>query len=452
MKDERIDRERLFGPVQQAVHDRLEATLQTIGEDEPVKKMRFQPLLVALIIVLLCGVAIAAVTNWGVREAMTYTDVAGNEVVNEALVELAQPIGTVFDGEALRVEVTEGLFDGRTVIAAWTVTNKTEERLYLLAEPTEDSVDWNSGGGSFGVDREFIEPGETLGGMMSRVLMYDVPTEGTMHVGVYYDALRPTDKIAPLDYPVLGEDVGENYVQFEDAEARMAAYEAQVQALVDEGKVPLITFEGGYVGFHDSFYAGELQKAYEALEASGVERYSEADALIGTGAFERVEKLAFGYDLQAEMGSVRSLLPEGEPLEKDYGEFVMRISKADVTLNTVEIIVDAIYPDEETAKAYFFPGEDTPQISFIALNEEGKMHWGSSSGWGMYSGEIVPLEDGRWMAQHNINHDGLVTMPKRIEVCPRVATMSMAGWEEGNGGWQLTALPGQEEGIVLEID
>lgn len=425
MKNGRIDRERLFGPVSDEVHGRLQDTLTTIREDEPVKKMKYQPLLVALLIVLLCGAAIAAVTNWDVRSALTGKDSDGNEIVNEALVQHAQPVGQVYEGAALRVEVSDAVYDGRSIAAAWTVTNKTDDLLYLSMEQAEGSINWNAGPTALSGDRMLIGAGETVNGMMdSRVV--DAPQGDTVHVGFTYDVLRPAVEVV--------------YREASDGDAE----EDEADKLVVE------TQPWGWMNLTLDFLNVDVAEAYDALEAAGTLHYTEADAYIETGKFERVETLEVGFDLVVEEDLVRSLLPEGQPVEKVYEQFAMRISSAELSLGTLEIIVDAIYPDEETARSYTDGTNGKPQLSFVGLNEAGEIYWQDNAGWGVYIREPVPLEDGRWMMQHHITHTQMVIVPEFVTVYPRIVEMAPPG--EGLSGWNLEALPGYEEGITLYLD
>lgn len=405
-----------------------------------MKKMRYQPILIALILLLLCGAAVAAVSSWSVRDALTRHTRDGEPVVNEVLMEYTQPIGQVYENGMLRVEVTDALYDGASVVAAWTVTNLSDELLYLHMGQTEDSIDWNSGPASFSGADEFIEPGKTVNCMMD-CRVYDLPGGNMARVGIRYQIVRATGEIAYIDYPEMGYMKDGNYIHYEDGGDRLEAYREAARAALDEGKVPITVWDGGYLSVSDGFYSEVLTAAYEALDATG-ERYTMADAMAQTGLFAIAGTLDVAFDLQVPQGALRSLLPEGALPERAYDDFTMRISKADCSPGTLEIIVDAIYPDEETAKAY-------EGVSFVAFDENGRMDWDDNSGWGAHIQGPVGQPDGTWLMQWEISHSQMVYLPEEILVCPRITQLRMKPTEEINGAWDIKALPGQEEGIVL---
>lgn len=440
MKREKLDWEALYGPVPDNVHGRLHTTLDNLKEDEPVKKMRFQPLLVALILILLCGVAIAAVSSWGVREALTHQSRSGEELINETLMEYAQPVGKVYENNVLRVEVTDAIYDGASVIAAWTVTNLTDELLYIYMEPTEDSINWNDGPASFSAVDNFIKPGETLNGLMD-CRVYDLPEGDRARVGLRYNVLRTAAEIAYFDYPEMGYMKGDDYIQYEDGTERQVTYEEATKAALAEGKLALAVFPDEYLTFPDTFYSVALEPVYEALDATG-KFYSMADAMVETGMFAPASTLDAAFDLQVPHNAVRSLLPGGEMPEMVYDELTMRISKADCSPGTLEIVVDAIYPDKETADLY-------ENVSFVGMNEEGRLDWDDNSSWGAYIPGPVEQEDGSWLMQYNISHTQMMYLPEEILVCPRITQLNMNLAPGETNAWLVTAKPGQEEGITL---
>lgn len=409
MKHDDIERRTLFGDVPDAVHARLTATLDGLTEEEPVKrKMKVRVALVALVILLLCGAAIAAVT-WDVRAVLTRQDQQGNETINEELAQYAQPVGRVYEDGCLRIEVVDAIWDSRSLVAAWTVTNLTDEALYVVNQQAEGSIAWDAGAGSGGGDRGFIQPGGTINGMMDR-RVYEEPDGDTVHVGIQYTALR-----VAMPYEVL--ELPSDYFA-PDAPQRLEAYSNDFNRLLNEGYF-IIEAQNGYwviPSYYDELFNTTREEIME--ETDGY--FTEAEAMVRTGLFEEAATMLVAFDLKAE-DAVRSLIPEGGTPEVDYGPFTMRVSLAELTPNTLEIIADVFFPDEAAARANTEVDEARFRLRMdvLALDENGAENWHSNASWGAAIREPIEQPDGRWMMQYAISHTEMPRIPETIEVCPR---------------------------------
>ena len=429
MFEKRAARESIFGGVPEDVHARLEQTLSSIQEEESMKKMRWQPVIILLILLILCGAAVAAVMSWDVRSALTRQNGQGEQIVNEELVQLAQDVRQTFTGEYLRVTVADALFDGRSLAAAWTLENLSGDQLvYVIATETEDSVRWDGPGG-FGGTEEFLRPGEIRNGNMDHEI--SEPIQGdTLRVGIRYFVLAPAVEMAYIQFPDWHE---EGYMK------KIDAMEAEAKALSDEGKLAIIAdkstsaYGGEWLSLSSAFHE-ELQEHMETHD----DICTQAEAMTATGKFKLLEEVEVTFDLDITERPV-SFLPDGEPVEKEYEGFTMRITSADYTASTMKIIIEAVFTDEESARQF----NDERRL-FIALNEEGLLTWDRNNGaWGNNSSEMEARDDGTWVWEFFISHMSLLSLPEYVTVCPSVTTLNLPF----ESGFSYDSM----EGVVLPL-
>ena len=387
-----------------------------------MKKMRLHPVIILLILLILCGAAGAADAPWDLHAVLARENERGEQEVNEELLWLVQDVRQTVSGEYLRITMADALFDGRALAAAWEIESLSEDQLvYVIATETEDSVRWN-GAGTFGGMEEFLRPGKTRNGLINSET--DEPIQGdTLRVGIRYFVLAPAVEVTYLQFPNWQE---EGYME------KIDAMQAEGKALGDEGKLAVITDKSPsaeWLSLCDAFY----YEVSEQADALGGE-CTHAEAMVATGKFRLLEEVEVSFDLKITERPV-SFLPNGEPVEKDYGDFTMRITQADYTASTLEIIVEAVFTDEESAKKF-----SEGNRAFIALNEEGSFSWDR----GDFSlGAISRMEardDGTWIQKFSISHRRLFTFPEYVTVCPTAAQ---------NPGGGIPYDP--KEGVVLAL-
>ena len=93
--------------------------------------------LIAALIVLAIAGGVAMAAHYGVLDFLSWTDEDGRQHVNESLQGAVQQLGEIYDGEQMRMEVTDALYDkeGGVFTIAWTIANKApQEQAYILCE------------------------------------------------------------------------------------------------------------------------------------------------------------------------------------------------------------------------------------------------------------------------------------------------------------------------------
>ena len=394
---------------------RLANSLNRKPIQHTVRRISMRSLLVAaLILVLLCGVAVAAIT-WGSREYLTYTDEEGQTHANETLLELAQPVTKTFEGAALRMDVVDAIFDGRSLVLTWTMQNKqTEGDLYLVMERPEGDEPWLGGqGGQLNADGLFVHPGEVVTSGITT--LFDSPVDSdTLRVAFSYAVLAPTGEVVSIGG--LNGDGGTN-----DDDA----YRRRIDDLNAEGK--LVLAPDGVIELGGSIPENAAEVAY-------------AELLVAAGKMERVEtvEVAFTVENNAE---VKNLLPDSSPIEKDNGDYILRVIKAELSPNTATFELERVFESREAAERYssYYTQKAGPNWSFDFQNEDNSMWYFSGSGGG--SDAPVALPDGTWVWTYEFNITQLQSMPKTITIIPLR--------DDPETG--VLNIPYPEEAIVLQV-
>ncbi len=413
---------RVFGPTPELVSSRLRQTLSNIQEEEPVKKkMKLQPVLVILLILALCGAAVAAAT-WGSRDMMAYEEQDGVKRVNEELVSLITPIGQTFEDDALKVEVIDAVFDGHSLIAAWTTTNKTSDTLYLLCD-IRTNGEYTGAGITSNTGERFLQPGDVLqSGISCRTddivlgtpendATFDDSCEVKMRVSV----LRPRGDVVEIETLHGDETRGE-----------LDAYLAGIDALITEGKIPMV---------QDMIEYGSSIPYEEGM--------STADMLAASGMMELVSTLDVAFTVERNT-KPKSGLPGGDPVEKDNGSYILRVTRAELTPNTGTFNLERVFANEEAAltyQAYHETDHTNLNWDFQFLDENGETSW--SWNWSGSADTQSPVEqpDGTWVWAYRGVMTGLVRMPGTVAIVPTR--------DDPETGERSVAHP--EEGITLEI-
>lgn len=198
MPDRHLHRCDVFGDVPQVVHDRLEKTLSGLGDDQKSPRSAWQPILILILALLLGGAAVAAISSWSVRDVLTRQNRQGQAMINENMAQLAQSVQKTVEGKAVRIQMTDALFDGRMLVAAWEIENLLEDRpVYLHASKADNSINWDTHGTSAGMDEYLRVGGRRNASIDHRI--YDAPEGDSMHVGIQYWVLAPVEGFSYID-------------------------------------------------------------------------------------------------------------------------------------------------------------------------------------------------------------------------------------------------------------
>ena len=412
-----------------------------------VRRIPLRSLLIAaLILVLLCGVAVAAIT-WGSREYLTHTDENGNQHVNEQLADLAQPISKVFEGSALRVEVVDAIFDGRSLVLTWIMRNKqTEGNLYLVMEKSQADAPWLSGqGAQHNVDSLFIHPGEMVSSGITT--LFDAPVDSdTLHVAFSYAVLSPIGDVVSIG----GLDgVGGTNDEYE-------AYRQHIDDLNAAGK--LVLAPDGVIELGSSIPQNAAEIAY-------------AELLVASGKMERIETVEVSFTVKSNV-EVKNLLPDvqpieedngdnvhrvvkserssdgsvfelpgGQPIEKNNGDYILRVTKAELSPNAAIFELERVFESRQAVERYapFYTKKAGPHWGFSFQDEDNSWWYFNGSGGGPDA--PVALPDGTWVWTYEASITELQSMPKTITIIPLR--------DDPETG--APSIPYPEEAIVLQV-
>lgn len=342
------------------------------------RRMRTVWIAVALAL-LLAGVAVAAI-HWGTRSFVSYTDAQGNLQANEPLLAHIQPVGETYAGETLDVSVIDAVYDGRSVVMTWTTHNRTDAPLYMVSVPT-----FNGEGDGAGMRTDMgcglLAPGETKEhGLSSSLVQADSMDAESCVVSLHYVVLQPTGPVQSS----WADDPEQNYRR----------PEAELEALRVEGT---LLIDG---------MTGEIEIP-EALWAE-LEMLPYPDQLVQAGLMTPVETFEIVYTLEKQASIATA--SAGETI--DYGAFSLRLLTAEKSLNTVTIRVEAIFPDERSAKK-------APHQMLAYLNENGEDYFaGSNVGYWRETEEPQANPDGTWSWVYFATATDLAGQGDRCEISP----------------------------------
>lgn len=370
-------------------------------------------LLTILVLALLCGAALAAVT-WNSRQLLTYTDGDGNTTVNDDLVAHIQPVDQRFVGEVLAVEVVDAIFDGNALVLAWTNTNSADAEVYILCD-VQVGGSWPGAGSRTNVDEVFIAPGQTIdSGMVART------DEGGL--AAVPDACEVT--LTFTAFTAKGEVVGLEPLDGENTQAEYEAYMDWIDAQVAQGNVVLA--QDGVIELGRNAPMGKTR----------------AEALAASGLMEQVDSLTASFTV-TRSAQVRSALPGGRPIEKDNGGYTLRVVRADLTPATATFELERVFKSEAAAQAYaaYYAEKLGPFWGFSFLDETGDVYWAASSGGGASTEAPVGQADGTWVWGYHAEATEIVRPPKSITIVPMRDNPDTGAYE-----------PFMDEAIVLDFE
>lgn len=373
--------------------EKLAQDMWTPKARRAVRRISARSLVLATVILaLLCGVALAAVT-WNSREYLTYTDKTGKVQANEALISLAQPVGRVYEGESLRVEVVDAIYDGRSLVLTWTLQSKRAEGdIYLLVENGRKGGDALLGqGGTMGMDEIFLAPGETVNSGLT-TLFEDTVDLDACEVSFIYTVLAPKGEAVPMAYP---HDL--------EGDAFTQAYQDEVNRINAEGNLALAP--DGVIELGDLYpeNPGDMTRS---------------EILVAAGKMDLLETVDVHFTVMRNSDSY-SLLPDGKPIEQDNGDYILRVNKADISPNSATFELERVFKTKEAAEKYaaYYSEKLGPFWGFDFQDETNSL-WYANGGGG--STMEVPEEqpDGTWVWNYNASMTQLYSQPRAITILP----------------------------------
>ena len=424
---------------------RLANNVRTRSVPRTVHRISMRSLLIAaLILAVLCGVAIAAIT-WSTRNYLTYTDEDGQAYANEDLIGLAQPVFKTFEGDALRINVVDAIFDGRSLVLTWTMQNKQiEGDLYLIMENPQDDEPWIRGQGSqFNVSELFIHPGEVVSSGLSTLI--DSPFDSdALPVVFSYAVLSPTGEVVPIGG--LDETAGSN--------DGYEVYRQRIDDLNAAGK--LVLAPDGMI---------ELGSI---LPENADDIGSYAELLVAAGKMKLVENVEISFTLENNAGgenlqtygqpiavdtigedSKEHVLKQGshgllyldKPIERDNGAYILRVVTAELTANSATFEMERVFETKEDMERFapYYSKKLGPHWGFRIQDEENSNWFDNGSG----SGPDAPVlaEDGTWVWTYEVTLTLLQKTPKTMTIIPCRDDIKTGA----------NAIPYPEEAIVIQV-
>lgn len=368
---------------------RIEHAFKNPKEQRFVRHVTWRTIaMAAIILVLLCGVALAAV-SWNSQELLTHRQNDGTSVVNEELLKFTQALNTPYSSEKIRLEMVDAIADNASVVMAWHVTNTSETTLYLVSDITVNGS-MMDGGSTYNASQVFLAPGETIESGMNMRVDEAMPVNNPYNLNIAVHCFEPKGEI--VNMPPLDGNA-------EDGAAEEAKARTWVDQQVAMGNVVLAGDGGIELG---SEYYGSGMTYLEGLEAYGA--MTLADTL--TASFE----LANNAWLKSIEGS--------EVAQKDNGSYVLRLTHATLTPNTLTIDLERVFKTKEDAEAFsiYYTSKHDSHWGFRLLDEpEGWFM--NSSGWA--TTEVpVEAEDGTWVWGYGIEAMSFTGVPTSFTIVP----------------------------------
>jgi hypothetical protein len=361
------------------------------------------------LLMFLTGAALAA-SGWGSRLFLTREDEDGNPIVNEELVALAQPIGQVFERDRLRVEIIDAIYDGQYLVLTWTLQNKqTEGDIFVLAENIRQGESYQQMQGTFRQMTEvLLKPGETIESGMS-TLWEARGDADTLDIRFDYVVMTPEGELVPMNYPYDLE-----------GEAFQAAYEAEIARIEAEGNIAVAP--DGSLEFSDK----------------KIIPFSRNLSVNGKMELEEIVQVRLSIPRNA---AATSLLPDGQPVEKDNGDYILRVTQANITPGMAHFMLERVFKTREAMEKYadyYYTGGSTGLFWAFSFESTDGAHW-YRNGVGYPANTPEEQPDGTWVWLYEATMGNLQSIPDSITIIPTRD-------EAANPG---EFIPHPEEGITL---
>lgn len=345
-------------------------------------------LAVLAVLLLLGGTALAA-AHWGSRALITHTegkDGSGQEQVNEVLVSHIQPVGDVFQGDSLSIDIVDAIFEGNSLVAAWTLTNNGLEPAYIYCDMLVNGTSPGIGGYT-NVDELFIEPGETIHSGISARIDGENPgvAVDACDVQMTFTAFYANGEVVEIGALHQGEDAN--------------AYRQRIEALLAEGKIPLAP-------------DGVIELTQLDLDMG------RAENLEASGLMRKVDVVNASFSVERNTQPLTD--PSAwEPVEKDNGTYTLRVVEADVNLNSATFRLERIFPNKAAVDKFEAYYEKLgPGWTFRYLDETGDAWWKAASSGGDDTQTPQEQADGTWVWGYTTQMINLNRIPQTITIIP----------------------------------
>lgn len=361
-----------FGETPESVEFCVRRALRGRPEETKMKrKLSLGVCIALLVLALACGMAVAA--SYGVLDFLSFTDGDGKTRVNEALSASVQTVGEMYDGQAVRMEVSDALYDreGGVFTIAWTLQSKTpQDKLYVVCEGLSFDGEEAFARSYSGMTEFFLSDEAVSGGVTG-----ELPLGGGTHAALSFRMLKPLREVVEVG------GIAE--------EAEASAYQAQIDRLNAEGKIVM---------------AGDGMIELEW----GANGETYAEALLASGKFEEADAFTLSFDLRDDTMDGLGKTYAG-PEEFTFGDYALRVRRAEMTPMSatfeVEYITDVCPEDGGKGMGPMW------ELDFAASGQADD-YWYNAAG-GEWS-EPVRTEDGRWSTVFTFNAIELHTMPDEI--------------------------------------
>ena len=358
-----------FGRTPLSVQYRVKNALNGPKEGTIMKKKVSVALIAALVTVALLGGVAIAKTDWGVMEFLGWQSCGRAADTGSQLAAKVQTVAQNYDGEAVRIDVTDAVYDsaGGVYALAWTLESKTPGTEYYIICDGITFDEEKSFARSMGNVSEFFLGDEAV----KCGVCGEVPETGGKNVEMTFTILKALAEHVEIDCEWDAETE-------EDAQKAELAYQASLTKINAEGKIAVAG---------DGFI--------ELGEDDWAEGESYAEALVHSGKFELAEHFTLSFPLRDDSMDDMKKVYTGKTDFKFDG-YELHVRKAEIT--PLWEICFAI--DDKTA-ADGFPYDS---------------YWGGQ-GSGNWGDEIpVQLDDGRWLSTYNYEMFELHVWPDEIKM------------------------------------
>ena len=364
-----------YTPVPELFHETLYAVTQSVKEEKPVKHTFRTAIIIAVIIALLCGSAVALNNISSVR------DTWGGTPKTEEFLSHVLDLNQTYENEFIKLTLTDAVFDGHEFEMAMNLEYKDAEKpVYLFPRTTAmcngEKLEFDVEGMSGDFHSGFLYPnlveGDAMGGRygFSGVLMdEDVPGEEVVWTF--------TMQILKPNWPILNDPTILNGVNDPPFDEYMAKFYKAYQ-----DKQILTTWGESVVE-----YASEIEWRMD----KGDKEFLRLDeVLIQSGAFTLMDTVEHTFGMPVPE-SFRPKAATDKTFEFDA--FTLQLKSVDVSFMRVDynmLLIPKKAETEESLRDKMGTANGYP-IFYALVNEDGSILYGGSTG-----GNIVQTEDSAW--------------------------------------------------------
>ncbi|GHU71961.1 hypothetical protein AGMMS49992_06940 [Clostridia bacterium] len=394
----RLTRAALFSelPIEVAVRARYSFRKIEFEEANPVKrKMMLQPVILIILLLALCGAALAT-TMWDSGALLSWLN--PNREKPSSLTDNAQSVGVTIAGKTVNVAVSDAIYDGGGIILPWTVENLTDDTLYILQGISVNGLGVSSGT-MYNSDYTIIKPHEVVEcGVSGLIAEY---SDNDAVVSLILDVFRLNGDPVRVDYPDSAEYNHDNAATY-------AAYIKMIDDLFAEG---IVAIEGdGSIAIGQTIVADDDG----SLELKASSEYGELIAV--TGKATLIEKLNADFDLKITNSASAVTLP----IVKDNGYYELRVTQADMHLDSLIVTAEVVFQTYEEAMKYTPYNESKTDLNWqIKVSDaDNADSFAYAASWGVVNNEPKERPDGTWVWEYQFGASNLVRQPRGITLTP----------------------------------